>query len=77
MRNLNIKVTIPEDRRLVIQLPEDVEPGEARLMLIPTHRPARQATEEDPLADFPVLHVESWPQGFSFRREEIYGDDGR
>lgn len=77
MRNLNMKVTIPEDRRLVIQLPEDVEPGEAQLTLIPTRRPKRPAPDEDPLADFPTLHVESWPENFSFRREEMYGDDGR
>ena len=77
MRNLNLKVTIPADRRLVVQLPEDVEPGEARLMLIPTRHAARQTAEEDPLADFPVLHVEKWPEGFTFSRSEIYGDDGR
>lgn len=77
MKNLTIDIDVPADRRIVVQLPDDIEPGKARLVLIPATRPSRLGPESDPLADFPTLHVESWPAGFSFRREEIYGDDGR
>ncbi|MEW6169693.1 MAG: hypothetical protein AB1651_18700 [Pseudomonadota bacterium] len=27
--------------------------------------------------DFPVDHVNQWPEGLSLRREDMYGDDGR
>lgn len=27
--------------------------------------------------DFPVDHIGLWPEGFTLRREEMYGDDGR
>lgn len=29
------------------------------------------------LSDFPVDHWGSWPEGFSDRREDMYGDEGR
>lgn len=77
MKNLTIDIDVPADRRIVLQLPEDIAPGKARLVLIPTKRPTRSSLDADPLADFPTLHVENWPAGFSFRREEIYDDDGR
>lgn len=77
MKNLTLDIDVPADRRIVVQLPEDIEPGRARLVLISAKRPMRASPDSDPLADFPSLHVESWPSGFSFRREEIYGDDGR
>ena len=77
MKNLTIDIDVPADRRIVLQLPLDIAPGKARLVLIPTKRPTSSSLDADPLADFPTLHVESWPAGFSFRREEIYDDDGR
>jgi hypothetical protein len=42
--------------------------------VIPVGRSLRP--DADPLADFPTLHVESWPAGFSSRREESDGHSG-
>ena len=79
MSNLNLKVTVADDRRVTFQLPDDVEPGEVQLTVVvhPQRKLKQRAADEDPLADWPTLHVESWPDNFSFRREEMYGDDGR
>lgn len=75
MSSVNIRVTVPADRRLVLQLPDDVEPGEATVTVITTRKP-KHAQGED--FDFPTLHVKEWPKEWgSLRREEMYGDDGR
>ncbi len=77
MKYLTLDIDVPADRRIVVQLPEDIGPGRARLVLITAQRRMPSCPDADPLAGFPTLHVESWPAGFSFRREEIYGEDGR
>lgn len=78
MKNLSFNVTVPADRRLVVQLPEDVEPGAVRLVVIPMPKPqAYKDHEEDPIAWLPQFHLKSWPEDFPMRREDLYGDDGR
>jgi len=75
MRNLSIKVTVPVDRRLIVQLPEDVEPGEATITIIPRRQPKSKTESE---FDFPTLHLKEWPKDWgTLRREDMYGDDGR
>lgn len=32
---------------------------------------------ESDLSDFPVDDLGPWPEGLTFSREEMYGDDGR
>lgn len=59
---------------MVVQLPDDMEPGEVIVTLHQTKRPAARATD----FEFPTLHVKEWPQEWgSLRWEEMYGDDGR
>lgn len=36
-----------------------------------------QGEKQLSLDDFPVDDLGSWPEGFTLRREDIYGDDGR
>ncbi len=78
MKNLSLHVTVPSDRRLVIQLPEDIEPGDVRLLVIQGPRPRdKKAEEPDPLAWMPQFHLTRWPKDFPMRREDMYDDDGR
>lgn len=81
MKNLSLHVTVPPDRRLVVQLPDDIEPGDVRLVVIqgPNSRPAKKAAadEADPIAWLPQFHLTRWPDDFPMRREDMYGDDGR
>lgn len=78
MKNLSLNVTVPPDRRLVVQLPEDIEPGDVRLLVIqgPKSR-ARKTDDGDPIAWLPQFHLTRWPDDFPMRREDMYGDDGR
>lgn len=76
MRNLNLHITVPADRRVVVQLPEEVDPGEADITIIVRKRQAARA-ETSVLDRLPSLSVGPWPQGTTFSRSEMYGDDER
>lgn len=74
MASHRLKLAVPSDRRLVVQLPDDMEPGEVIVTLHQTPRPAVRPVD----FEFPTLHVKEWPQEWgSLRREEMYGDEGR
>lgn len=80
MRNITLKLQVQADRRAVVQLPDDVEPGELEATLAYDERAKRAApaplTEE--AWDFPSLSIGTWPEDWgTLRREEMYGDDGR
>lgn len=75
MKTIQMTVNVGEDRKLTVQLPVDILPGEHAVVVVidepPGSRPAFS------MKDFPSHDVGPWPEGFSVRREEIYGDDGR
>lgn len=78
MKNLNLHVTVPADRRVVLQLPDEVESGEVELTVIVRRRsPARSKSTNDTLGWFPTLNVSSWDPNTSLRREDLYDDEGR
>lgn len=66
---------VAEDRKLVIQLPLDVPPGEHTYIVV---LDAQQITpEEEAGLGFPIIHVDHWPANLSLRREDMYDDWGR
>jgi hypothetical protein len=67
--------TVTPDGKVTIQLPPTIPPGEHKLVLVIDETPA--AENKRPPLDFPVIHVSSWPDDLSLRREDMYGDDGR
>jgi hypothetical protein len=77
MKNVSLNVTVPPDRRLVVQLPDDVEPGDVRLLVIQGPKGARRSPTTTRSSWLPQLHLTSWPEDFPLRREDMYGDDGR
>lgn len=40
-------------------------------------RAVKEIYVESDLSDFPVDDLGPWPEGLTFSREEMYGDDGR
>lgn len=34
MKSLSLNVNVPPDRRLFVQLPDDIEPGDVRLVVV-------------------------------------------
>lgn len=75
MRTVECSVTVDETRTAVIQLPDDVAPGQHHLLVAIDAPPAK--VPYDPLAGFPTIRLGCWPKDLSLRREDMYGDDGR
>jgi hypothetical protein len=74
MRTIETTAVIGNDRMLTIQLPPDVAPGPHSILVV-VDEPHEKATSR--LDDFPTIDVGPWPQGFSLRREDLYGAGGR
>jgi hypothetical protein len=74
MRTIETHAVVSDDGKLTIQVPPDVTPGEHQVKLIIEE--FQNQNGEQP-AEFLVIHVDSWPEGLSFRREDMYGDEGR
>lgn len=77
MRNLSLTVKVPDDRRVVVQLPDDVPAGEVRLSLFIHEGSAHTKPGQPRSLKLPELHFESWPEDFPLRRSDLYDDDGR
>lgn len=74
MKTIDTTIEVDDQRKATIQLPADVKPGTYRAVLIvESWEPARAADS----MTFSNHDVGPWPEGFTVRREEIYGDDGR
>lgn len=81
MKRLTIDIDVPADRRIVVQLPDDVEPGEAAVTLIIRRRPQAKATAQGTGRSFldrlPSIDTGNWPAALTFSRQQLYGDDDR
>jgi hypothetical protein len=80
MKTIETIATVTADGKITVQLPPDIPAGEHRVVVMIDEQPLPKKTEtkEKPLPlDFPVIHVGSWPENLSLRREDMYGDDGR
>lgn len=76
MRTIETTVTIEPDGKLVLQLPPDVPPGERRVVLVIEEPPATLAGPLPPLS-LQSFAWPAWPADSTFRREDLYDDDGR
>jgi hypothetical protein len=80
MKTIETNVRISEDRMLHLPLPgaHTFEPGTYHIVVIIEEQPVQPAHEASkaPL-EFKMIELEGWPPDCAFRREDIYGDDGR
>ena len=74
MKTIETTLEVDEQRRATIQLPADMKPGPYRAVVVVESQ--EPAVSRAPLT-FSAHDVGPWPEGFTVRREEIYGDDGR
>jgi hypothetical protein len=78
MRTIETTATIMPDGTLMAKVPSDIVPGQHRIVVV-----LEQETGETPAPmpkpplEFHVSPWEGWPADCTFRREDIYGDDGR
>jgi hypothetical protein len=87
MRTIETTAVVTAEHTVTIQLPTDIPPGERRIVVVIENRSSAdesssaQATAGAKVGSFtgtwPVHDLGPWPEGFTVRREDIYGDDGR
>lgn len=77
MTTIRTRVRVDASRRLTLQLPDDVAPGEHDVTVIVDASSESTVTAPRPPLNFPVDDLGPWPKGLSLRREDMYGDDGR
>ena len=75
MRTIEATAQVGEDHKLVVQLPADVAPGPHRVVVVIEEPPAERPKRE-PMR-FVTTDVGIVDPSFTYRREDIYGDDGR
>ena len=69
---VHARIRIAHDGTISGKAPHEVPPGEYDASLaLPERKPKRN------VLDLPLHDCGPWPEGFTMRREEIYGDDGR
>lgn len=77
MNPLDLKLTVPPDRKLIIQLPEVIESGDETVSTVIVHPTSRPPPPDESLDWFPTLNVSRWDPSISLRREDMYSNDGR
>lgn len=78
MKSMQTTATVSVDGKLTVQLPPSIPPGEHRVLLVIDDgaMPSKTRIPKPPLS-LNVLRWEAWPADSTFRREDIYGDEGR
>ncbi len=78
MRTIETTATITPDGTLAAKVPSDIAPGQHRIVLVLDQaKDDTVAAVSKPPLEFRVSQWEGWPADSTFRREEIYGADGR
>jgi len=75
MRTIETTVSVTEDRKITIQVPSDIVPGEHKVVIVIDEQPTKK--QKRPPLDFPVDNWGPWPENLSLRREDMYDDWGR
>jgi hypothetical protein len=76
MRTIETTAVVQPDHTITVQLPPDVQPGSCRVVLV---------IERNGMAPLPTTSWLDWKPhntgpsnpDVTFRREDLYGDDGR
>jgi hypothetical protein len=77
MKPIETTIEVDNDAKATVQLPAGAKPGTHRAVVIVFDRP-EAATVHSDFSDFPRHDVQvNLPEGFTFRREQIYDDSGR
>lgn len=77
MRTIETTAVVTASHTMTIQVPADVQPGTHRVVVVvETNDPPAQAPRQK-WADWPAYDVTLTDPNCTFRREDLYGDDGR
>lgn len=76
MRTIETTVMIGSDGKLTLQLPNDIQSGQYRVVIVIDEIPSPTREAQSPL-DLQAVDWPNWPVDSTFRREELYDDNGR
>jgi hypothetical protein len=79
MKAIETAISVNPDGTAVVelQMPGDVLAGVHRAVVIVEEQPTVAGQSAKATPDLMPLAFEGWPEGCTFRREDLYGDDGR
>ena len=81
MRALEAVINVSPDGSAIVNTEKKLKPGLHKILII-TDETAfpegdKPRKENERLLDLKPIHVQGWPKNATYRREEIYNDDGR
>ncbi len=79
MKTFETSISVKVDGSAVIELklPDNVSPGMHRAIVMVEEQSAAAGSRFDEPLDFLPMKFEAWPKDCTFRREDLYGDNGR
>lgn len=76
MRALTATAVVNADHTLTLQVPTDILPGVHQVVLV-LDAPTASSKDKPSFAELTVHQVGLVDPSMTFRREDMYGDDGR
>lgn len=77
MRALTLTALVRADHMMMVQVPEDIPPGTHEVVVVLQEGTVLRQPEGRFTANWPVHDSGPIDPNMTFRREDIYGDDGR
>ena len=81
MRAVEAVIKVSPDGSAVLNTEKLLKPGLHKIIIITDEPAVREGDqlrkEKKLLLDLKSIHVQGWPKNSTFRREDIYNDDGR
>jgi len=80
VKTIETIATVNADRKITLQLPPEISPGEHQIQLaigekLVTEKAVAEkptTNKERPPLDFPAISVGTWPADLSLRRDDMY-----
>ena len=76
MQTIGTTATVTPDGTLTVSVPTTMRPGVHRVVVVIEETTAAPAARGEAI-DLRPVSLPGWPDDATFRREELYGDDGR
>ncbi|HSH82261.1 MAG TPA: hypothetical protein VLA19_27350 [Herpetosiphonaceae bacterium] len=78
MRAMDVTIVVTQDGSVEVTGIAGLPPGTHPALLVVGQPPTLPvAPDEHASLDLAMLNWSAWPAGSTFRREDLYGDDGR
>jgi hypothetical protein len=77
MRTIETTAVVTPEHTITVNVPEDIPPGDVRVVVVVENSRPQPTPGPSLTANWNIVDLGPWPEGFTASREELYGDDGR